>query len=112
MAKRSLSEQLDQALDAILADPQGAARSVEPALAPLVRLAKDLWDLPSDMFRESLKQDLIRRASMTMTITESKRVPPVREGFHTLTPYLQVLEAAALIDFVKSAFGAEERFRT
>jgi len=35
-----------------------------------------------------------------------------REGFHTVTPYLIVQEAAQLIDFVKQAFGAEEQFRT
>ncbi len=38
-------------------------------------------------------------------------VKPIREGFHTLTPYLTVREAAELIDFVKQAFGAEELFR-
>ena len=38
-------------------------------------------------------------------------VKPVREGFHTVTPYLIVQEAARLIDFVKEAFGAIEHFR-
>ncbi|HEU0002221.1 MAG TPA: VOC family protein [Ktedonobacteraceae bacterium] len=38
-------------------------------------------------------------------------VKPVREGFHTVTPYLIVQEAASLIDFVKQAFGATEQFR-
>lgn len=31
----------------------------------------------------------------------------MREGFHTVTPYLAVSEAAELIEFVKQAFGAE-----
>jgi PhnB protein len=35
----------------------------------------------------------------------------VREGFHTITPYIIVNEAAELIDFVKQAFGAEELVR-
>ncbi len=35
----------------------------------------------------------------------------IREGFHSITPYLIVPGAAQLIDFIKSAFGAEERFR-
>lgn len=39
-------------------------------------------------------------------------VKTVREGFHTVTPYLMVQEAAQLIDFVKQAFGATELFRT
>jgi PhnB protein len=38
-------------------------------------------------------------------------VNPVREGFHTITPYLIVQEAAQLIDFVKQAFAATELFR-
>ena len=44
-----------------------------------------------------------------MTTTASQ---PIREGFHTITPYLVVQEAAELIDFVKQAFGAEEKLRT
>src|SRR5579859_1010480 len=36
----------------------------------------------------------------------------VREGFHTVTPYLMVEGAAQLIDFVAQAFGATERLRT
>ena len=38
-------------------------------------------------------------------------VKPIRQGFHTITPYLTVREAAELIDFVKQAFGAEELHR-
>ena len=35
----------------------------------------------------------------------------IREGFHTITPYLIISGAAQWIDFVKQAFGAEEHFR-
>lgn len=42
----------------------------------------------------------------------SKRVNPIREGFHTITPYLIVNQAAELIDFVKNVFGATEDFRS
>jgi PhnB protein len=35
----------------------------------------------------------------------------IREGFHTLTPYLLVTGAAKLIDFFKAGFGARELFR-
>lgn len=38
-------------------------------------------------------------------------VQAIPEGFHTVTPYLIVQEAAQLIDFVKQAFEAKERFR-
>jgi PhnB protein len=36
---------------------------------------------------------------------------PVPEGYHTLTPYLSVDDAAAAIDFYGRAFGAKERAR-
>jgi PhnB protein len=40
--------------------------------------------------------------------SQAKQVP---EGFHTVTPYLVVRDAARAIDFYKRAFGAEELFR-
>ena len=40
------------------------------------------------------------------------KVNSVPEGFHTVTPYLMVQDAAQLIDFVKQAFGATELMRT
>jgi len=36
---------------------------------------------------------------------------PIRAGFHTITPYVTVPEAAEMIEFVKSAFGAQELMR-
>jgi len=36
-------------------------------------------------------------------------VKPVPEGYHTLTPFLTVRDAARAIEFYKQAFGAEER---
>ena len=38
-------------------------------------------------------------------------VKPVPEGYHTVTPYLAVDDAAAAIDYYKKAFGATERVR-
>lgn len=36
-------------------------------------------------------------------------VKPVPEGYHTLTPYFTVRDAARAIEFYKQAFGAQER---
>ena len=36
---------------------------------------------------------------------------PIPEGYHTLTPYLAVDDAAQAIDYYKKAFGAKERVR-
>ena len=38
-------------------------------------------------------------------------VKPIPEGYHSVTPYLIVDDAAKAIDFYKQAFGAEEKFR-
>jgi PhnB protein len=38
-------------------------------------------------------------------------VKPIPEGYHTLTAYLAVDDAAAAIEFYKEAFGATERGR-
>jgi len=38
-------------------------------------------------------------------------VRPIPEGYHTLTPYLAVEDAARAIEFYKDAFGAEEIHR-
>ena len=39
-------------------------------------------------------------------------IAPVPPGFHTVTPYLMAADPAALIDFLKAAFDAEEMHRT
>jgi PhnB protein len=36
-------------------------------------------------------------------------VKPVPDGYHTLTPFLTVRDAARAIEFYKAAFGAKER---
>lgn len=38
-------------------------------------------------------------------------VKPIPEGYHTVTPYLVVKDAAGLLSFVKQAFGAQELVR-
>jgi PhnB protein len=38
-------------------------------------------------------------------------VKPIPDGYHTVTPYLTIKNAAAALDFYKQAFGAEECFR-
>ena len=39
------------------------------------------------------------------------QVKPIPEGYHTLTPYLVVDDVDILMDFLKNAFNADERFR-
>ncbi|HEX5432044.1 MAG TPA: VOC family protein [Bryobacteraceae bacterium] len=106
MPDRPLIEQLDLAIDAILAGASAAAHT-DPELAALARIARDLHDLPSEDFKTRLRRELERRASMTPSASA-----PIREGFRTVTPYIAVAQGAELIEFLKKTFGAEELFRS
>ena len=35
-------------------------------------------------------------------------VKPIPDGYHSITPYLVVNDAAKVIEFLKQAFGAQE----
>jgi PhnB protein len=114
MANVSLIEQLDEAVESILASSGASSGPTLPylderldsSIAGLLAVAAELRHLPRQEFKARLMTDLARRASMTRAA-----VKPIREGFHTVTPYLIVHGAAGLIDFVKQAFGAEELYR-
>ena len=41
----------------------------------------------------------------------ANKVKPIPEGYHTVTPYLTIREAARAIEFYKKAFDATEEFR-
>ncbi|MGH9710649.1 MAG: VOC family protein, partial [Candidatus Acidiferrales bacterium] len=49
--------------------------------------------------------------SRKRTKDASDAVPFIREGFHTITPYILVGGAAKFIDFMEEAFGAVEKGR-
>jgi PhnB protein len=41
----------------------------------------------------------------------ANKVKAIPDGYHTVTPYLTIRNAAAALDFYKKAFGADETFR-
>jgi PhnB protein len=41
----------------------------------------------------------------------TRSVKGIPEGYHSVTPYLAVHDAAAALEFYKQAFGARERMR-
>jgi len=41
----------------------------------------------------------------------ARKVKPIPDGYHSVTPYLIVRGGAQAIEFYRKAFGAEERFR-
>ena len=114
MPKRSLNagngdskkiEQLNQAVDAMLARTDGTAPKVEAAIEPLVRIAAELRNLPSASFKARLKSELERKNRMS-TIAE-----PVAALRTTALPSLTFKNVAKAIEFYESALGAKELFR-
>ena len=108
MAKRSLSEQLNQLVDALLAHPAApTAPRAEAQTAALARIAADLRGLPREKFKAQLKAELGRRKSMA-----SKPVPVAEPvPAQTAIPYLCFKDASAAIEFYKKVFGATEVMR-
>ncbi len=118
----SLFEQLDHAVQAVLARPDAPLPPLQGRIGPLVRVAAQLRDLPRADFKARLRNQLRSsiqkgRDATSRVSTEAKTmatttVSPIPTGYRTITPYIVVNQAAELIDFVKQAFGAEEKFRT
>jgi PhnB protein len=103
MPDRALEEQLNQAIDAMLAGAALQTSGLE--LDTLVRIAGALREMPAEDFKSRLKTELQRSASMTPA-----PAAPVREGFRTITPYIVVPDGAKLIEFMKHTFKAEELY--
>jgi PhnB protein len=97
-----LLEQIDQAIGTML---RGGAPP--PESSGLFSLAADLLHLPDERFKSRLKAELQRRKPMTATATYRT----IREGFRTVTPYINVAQGEEFIGFLKSAFSAVEVLR-
>src|SRR5882762_6732289 len=115
MPKRSLNprdheankiEQLNHALDALLAPSDGKPPRVEASVEPLVRIAADLRDLPRQEFKTQLKSELLEGRKTMSTVAE-----PVTNVRPAAAPRLTFKDAAKAIEFYKSAFGAQETMR-
>jgi PhnB protein len=105
MARRSLIEQLDDAVETILAHPDAPLPLVNPRITPLIRVAAGLRSLPHAGFKAHLKSELERRTMMSSAVKSAATIQ------HAVTPYLVVRNAARAIDFYKRAFGASESMR-
>ena len=104
MPDRDLLEQLDGAIESLLAGETPATRG-DPELEALAGVARDLRDLPSETFKLKLKTELQRRANMNTSTSTAI-------GFRTVTPFLIHAQAPELVDFLKGTFGAEELKRS
>jgi PhnB protein len=115
MPKRSLNppnndakkiEQLNRAVDALLARADGKPPKVDATVEPLVRVAADLRHLPREEFKTQLKSELLEARKTMSTLAE-----PVVAVHTTASPRLTFKDAAKAIEFYKQAFGAKETFR-
>src|SRR5262245_54832495 len=106
MDERVLIDQLEQAIEHMIAHPESGAPRVDPELTAFVGLAGDLRDLPHPGFKKRLQLELERKAIMS-----TMKVDPVPAGYRTITACLSVPRAAELIDWLKDAIGFTEQFR-
>ncbi len=112
MSEVELTERLDQAIEAMLRNPQGESPDVpEPTISELLRVAVELRHLPRADFKARLQDELERKTLMSTKAqptqsTESAR-SKIREGFRTVTPYLVVPDVHEEIAFITSTFGAQ-----
>jgi PhnB protein len=113
MSEELFIEQLDEAIDAIVARGDATAVFDSPAdLAALVAIATELRLFPREQFKANLKEALIRSAHMTTTATETEATGKSDPApSQTITPYLTVKRPGQLIDFIKDVFGGAELFR-
>jgi uncharacterized glyoxalase superfamily protein PhnB len=117
MSEVVLTEQLDQAIAAMLRSPDAALPVAAPQIAELLSIVAELRDLPHADFKGRLKSELERKVTMSTAAGENASAPakgeprskvnPVREGFRTVTPYVVVQDVHAEIDFIKNVFDAE-----
>ncbi len=107
MVKRTLMERLDRAVEALIQRPGLDIAASDAEQQPLLRVASGLRGLPRESFKARLKFELEGMAKMNTTAEATTTF--IRQGFHTITPYIAVREAQQVIEFVERTFGAEGR---
>jgi uncharacterized glyoxalase superfamily protein PhnB/catechol 2,3-dioxygenase-like lactoylglutathione lyase family enzyme len=113
MSEVVLTEQLDQAIEAMLLNPE-TRPAAEPTIAELLELATTLREAPRRDFKAQLRKELEMAAGEssksgveTARSKEDVRAGKVPAGFRTVTPYLVVSDVHEEIDFIQKVFGAE-----
>jgi PhnB protein len=105
MPRRSLIEQLDDAVQGLIRNPGAPQPRGEAGVNPLVRIAAELRDLPREDFKIRLRNDLERSISMATTTA------PMKATRTFAAPRLIFRNSAKAIEFYKQAFGAKETMR-
>jgi len=99
-------EQLNRAIDGMLARTDGKPPKVEAGVELLVRIAAELRALPREDFKARLKSELIKGRKTMSAIAE-----PISAVHTSASPRLTFKDAAKAIEFYQQAFGAKETMR-
>jgi PhnB protein len=113
MPERPLSEQLDEAIDALLAGALQAG-SPDSTLSALMRIVDRLQDMPDDGFKMRLSRELQTEFHRRTSMVTATSIEPTAGDFaaiHTVTPFIFVADGERLIEFMKQTFSAEETHR-
>ena len=108
MAERSIIDQLDDAVTALLEQRDPVVADTDRELTELVAVARELRGLPSEQFRAALKEQLGGKNDMS---SAAKQIESTPQAATSISPYLTYRDTAAAIDFYKRAFGATEVMR-
>ena len=104
-------DQLNKAIDIMLAQVDGQLGKVDVEIEPLVRVAAELRNLPSASFKARLKSELEGKKSMSTVLDQPKTSEPYRGVRDTASPSLSFRDPAKAIEFYTKALGAKETFR-
>ncbi len=96
MSSPALIEQLDTAIDALMAKPERVLPHIDPEVMPLLMIAAELRTLPRRSFKTQLKADLMEQAAAPVA-----RVIPIHQPEARVAPPAQVLPT-----FLPTLFGA------
>ena len=124
MPKRSLNsgkndakkiDQLNRAVDVLLARADGKLPKVDASVDPLVRIAAELRDLPRDEFkarlRDEFQKDKLSKERRTMTTSMTTVAEATTAAHPGAMPHLTFKDTAKAIEFYAKALGAVETFR-
>jgi protein TonB len=83
MGSPALIEQLDVAIDALMAKPERALPRVDAAVMPLLMVAAELRSLPRPSFKTQLKADLMQKAGVPVAQVIPMQAPVSRMATQT-----------------------------
>jgi PhnB protein len=104
-------EQLNRAVEGMLARSDGRLGKVDVSIEPLVRMAAELRNLPSASFKARLKSELEGKKRMSTVLEPPKTSEPYKGVRNAATPNLVFRNTAKAIEFYTKALGAKETFR-